>query len=95
MNIKYLLLPLTVCSAVALAAEAPAPASATVPNYAYGMPLDIHKVISISEPDNMSCGVVTARVTYKDSKGEQHELDYRRWSYSCGIFDDGGMSMGY
>jgi hypothetical protein len=92
MNIKYLLLPLAICSVVAIAAEKPAPA--TVPSYSYGMPLDIHKVISITEPE-MVCGVVTARVTYEDSKGAQHELDYRRWSSGCGILDDGGMSMGY
>ena len=67
---------------------------AEVQNYVYGMSLDIDKVVSISEPDAV-CGVVTARMTYEDSQGAQRELDYQKWSNGCGIFDDGGLSMGY
>lgn len=88
MNCKYLLLPLTVCSALAMAGEPEAQ------NYVYGMPLDIDKVITISEPAAV-CGVVTAQMTYEDSQGVQRELDYQKWSTGCGIFDDGGLSMGY
>ena len=84
MNIKHLLLPLALCSVAAVAAE---PAAQ---RYVYGMPLDIHKVVAITEPAGV-CGVVTAQLTYDDSHGVRHVLDYRKWSNGCGVFDDGGL----
>lgn len=85
MNAKYILLSLAAGSSLALAAEPPAE------NYAYGMALDIASIVSISEPQGV-CGVVPAVLTYRDSQGELHTLEYRKWSTGCGIFDDGGLN---
>ena len=92
MNRTYLLLPLSLCTLLAVAAEAPAPAQA--PRYVYGMPLDVRRVIAIDEPPNV-CGLVDARLTYEDAKGQRRQLDYRKWSSSCGIAGDGGMHSGF
>ena len=91
MNRTYLLLPLSLCAGLAVAAPVAAPA---VPHYAYGMPLDVRRVIAIDEPERV-CGLVTARLTYEDAKGQRRQLDYRKWSSSCGIAGDGGMHSGF
>lgn len=91
MNRTYLLLPLSLCAGLAVAAPVAAPA---VPHYAYGMPLDVRRVIAIDEPQRV-CGLVTARLTYEDANGARHQVDYRKWSTGCGITEDGGLSAGY
>lgn len=79
MNIKYILLPLVACSAVALAADPP------VEEYVYGMRLDIDKVVAITEPDELyaPCRVVSAQMTYEDSAGQLRTLEYLRLSSVC------------
>ncbi|SDT20086.1 DUF2790 domain-containing protein [Pseudomonas oryzae] len=76
MKIHFLLLALI--AGPALAADPPEE------RYTYGMPLDIDRVITIEEPEDV-CGVVTARMTYQDSQGEVRVLDYRKWSTGCGV----------
>lgn len=43
--------------------------------YAYGMHLDIAKIINMTEPAEV-CGPVPVQMTYLDSKGETHTLEY-------------------
>ncbi len=79
MNIKYCLLPLLACSSLVLAAEPPAE------SYAYGMRLDIARVVEIVEPYELygTCRVVPARMTYEDSAGQLQTLEYLRMSSVC------------
>jgi hypothetical protein len=44
--------------------------------------LDIARVISMSEVPNV-CEVVPARMTYEDSKGQKHILEYRVMGNGC------------
>ncbi|WP_444816991.1 DUF2790 domain-containing protein [Stutzerimonas frequens] len=53
--------------------------------YKYGDTLDIAEVISIDVPAG-GCEVVTARMTYVDSKGETHETTYLRQGPVCHDF---------
>lgn len=46
-----------------------------IKDYAYGMPLDVVKVVNVSRPIK-SCGVVPAQMTYEDSKGQLTTLRY-------------------
>lgn len=79
MNIKYVLLTLAACSSIALAAEPP------VEEYVYGMPLDIDRVVAITEPDELyaPCRVVSAQMSYEDSTGQLRTLEYLRMSSVC------------
>lgn len=53
--------------------------------YKYGDKLDIAKVISMSKiPDN-HCEVVPATMTYLDSKGVQHTMEYQVLGEGCSI----------
>ncbi|NBA98683.1 DUF2790 domain-containing protein [Pseudomonas sp. R5(2019)] len=56
----------------------------TVPveQYSYSQHLDIAKVISMSEIPNV-CEVVPARMTYEDSQGKTHVLEYRVMGNGC------------
>lgn len=44
-------------------------------DYHYGMALDVHKVIHISDNSD-KVGVVPATITYLDSQGRLHKLNY-------------------
>lgn len=50
--------------------------------YHYGMPLDVAKVLSISQPDER-CEVSQATMVYLDSKGVQHTIKYLRQTPMC------------
>ncbi|MFJ3368405.1 DUF2790 domain-containing protein [Pseudomonas sp. NPDC086251] len=53
-----------------------------VENYAYGTKLDIKKVIAVSDiPDQ--CGPVPAQMTYEDSNGQRHILQYQVMGTGC------------
>lgn len=57
--------------------------STTPVPYKYGDTLDIAKVVSLSQiPDN-TCEVVPATMTYIDSKGVQHTIEYKVLSNGC------------
>jgi len=61
--------------------------AANTPNnpvlYKYGDKLDIAKVVSLSQiPDN-TCEVVPATMTYIDSKGVQHTIEYKVLANGC------------
>ncbi len=53
-----------------------------VKEYVYGMKLDIARVVSI-KTDNPTCTVGPAWMTYEDSQGERHTLEYRRMGDGC------------
>ncbi|NIL20328.1 DUF2790 domain-containing protein [Pseudomonas sp. AN3A02] len=46
---------------------------------------DIHQVVSITEEAGSSalCGIVNSHLTYLDSQGQRHVLDYRKFSSNC------------
>ncbi|MBF8660346.1 DUF2790 domain-containing protein [Pseudomonas putida] len=66
----------------AMADEAQAAEQAPVEQYSYSQHLDIDHVISMSEIPNV-CGVVPARMTYADSQGHTHVLEYRVMGNGC------------
>lgn len=55
--------------------------------YAYGTPLDISQVISLTEDVSQICGLVDAEIIYLNSMGEQRALTYRKQAAVC---NDGG-----
>lgn len=46
---------------------------------------DIHHVVSITEDagNAAQCGIVNAHLTYLDSQGLSHVLDYRKFASNC------------
>lgn len=62
-------------------AKAHAP-QASVETYSYGAKLDIKKVIAVSDIPN-ECGPVPAQMTYEDSKGQRHVLQYQVIGTGC------------
>lgn len=73
----------TVCAS-ALADEVANTSTGQIPveQYSYSQHLDIAKVISMSEIPNV-CEVVPARMTYEDSQGQKHILEYRVMGNGC------------
>ncbi|WP_454254326.1 DUF2790 domain-containing protein [Pseudomonas sp. Marseille-Q8238] len=71
---------LALCMAVS---AAHASDSETTTPYRYGHQLDIAKVISASDGTNL-CGISPARMTYEDTQGQQHVLEYMVWGSGCG-----------
>ncbi|MNM70091.1 hypothetical protein D3C81_817110 [compost metagenome] len=67
--------PLMLHAVASIAAETPVV-------YQYGMKLDIDRVISIEQP-NERCEVSPAQMTYVDSRGEVHVLEYLRQTPKC------------
>ncbi|MEN8640723.1 DUF2790 domain-containing protein [Pseudomonas sichuanensis] len=53
-----------------------------VEQYSYSQHLDIARVISMSEVPDV-CQVVPARMTYEDSQGNKHVLEYRVMGNGC------------
>lgn len=45
---------------------------------------DIQRVLSTTEDARSGCGVVNARMTYLDSKGQAQVLDYMKFTDTCG-----------
>jgi len=52
--------------------------------YMYGDHLDIAKVLSVKEAAGSGCGVGESRMTYLDSTGAIHALDYSAIGKNCG-----------
>ncbi|SDT32597.1 DUF2790 domain-containing protein [Pseudomonas oryzae] len=65
----------------AYAAELGKPAP-KVEKYRYGMELDVVKVISVTRKAKV-CGVVPARMTFLDSKGELQTVEYQTVGGGC------------
>lgn len=71
----------SLCGA-AMAGDAKDAEQIPVEQYSYSQHLDIARVISMSEVPNV-CEVVPARMTYEDSKGQKHILEYRVMGNGC------------
>jgi septum formation inhibitor MinC len=71
----------SLCGA-AMAGEAKDAEQIPVEQYSYSQHLDIARVLSMSEVPNV-CEVVPARMTYEDSKGQKHILEYRVMGNGC------------
>ena len=85
MNVALMVMALSSFSVAAMAAETTAVAVNSTPpaeEYTYATHLDIAKVVSMSDIPNV-CEVVPARMTYEDSKGVQHILEYRVMGNGC------------
>ena len=74
------------CSGFTGLANATTPDSTPVP-YQYGMPLNVDKVISLTEPDTMECKVVTAEMKFIDTAGHHRDITYRKLSDACATQD--------
>ncbi|WP_462402871.1 DUF2790 domain-containing protein [Pseudomonas sp. Marseille-QA0332] len=66
----------------AMAEDATATAETPVEQYSYDQTLDIARVLSVSPVPNV-CAVVPARMTYEDSAGHRHILEYRVMGNGC------------
>lgn len=53
-----------------------------VETYTYATDLDVQKVITISEIPNQ-CGPVPVQMTYEDSHGQRHVLQYQVMGTGC------------
>ncbi|MCY1418326.1 hypothetical protein D9M71_338810 [compost metagenome] len=71
----------SLCGA-AMAGEGKDAEQIPVEQYSYSQHLDIARVISMSEVPNV-CEVVPARMTYEDSQGQKHILEYRVMGNGC------------
>jgi hypothetical protein len=71
---KYLLIGALSFTAFAAQAEENKSTENVTP-YQYGMKLDIAKVVSQSHEDEVN-GVVPVLLTYQDSKGTKHTVEY-------------------
>ena len=59
-----------------------AASKAPVEIYTYGTKLDINKVLTITDiPDQ--CGPVPVQMTYEDSHGQQHVMQYQVMGTGC------------
>ncbi|MGY2260582.1 DUF2790 domain-containing protein [Pseudomonas sp. SDO55104_S430] len=54
-----------------------------VETYSYGANLDIKKVITITDIPNNICGPVPAQMTYEDSSGQRHVMQYQVMGNGC------------
>lgn len=70
------------CSAVMADDVAKDAEQIPVEQYSYSQHLDIARVLSMSEVPNV-CEVVPARMTYEDSQGQKHILEYRVMGNGC------------
>ncbi|NUU39217.1 DUF2790 domain-containing protein [Pseudomonas sp. C2B4] len=87
MNISRIaiVLALSCLGAQAFAEESAAKLQAgktPVETYTYGSKLDIKKVIAVTDVPN-ECGPVQAQMTYEDSKGQRHVLQYQVMGTGC------------
>ena len=51
-------------------------------HYKYGMDLDIHKVVSMTQA-NINCAVAPSRMTFEDSAGKLNTVEYRVMGTNC------------
>ena len=51
-------------------------------HYKYGMDLDIHKIVSMTQA-NIDCAVAPSRMTFEDSAGKLNTVEYRVMGTNC------------
>ena len=75
-------LVLAVFATMAVAGETSSTQQPATEQYSYGTKLDIARVISLSTIPNV-CEVVPATMTYEDSQGQRHTLEYQTMGDGC------------
>ncbi|WP_447890772.1 DUF2790 domain-containing protein [Pseudomonas hormoni] len=77
-------LALASVAAQAYSDETPTDAASQIPveSYSYGMKLDIQKIITVSDTGD-ECAPVPKQMTYEDSKGQRHILQYQVMGTGC------------
>ena len=84
MNIRLSLLTAALaCTAFTGLAQANDTTSSNAVPYKYGMPLQVAKVIALTEPATLECKVITAAMKYLDNNGRPEEISYRKLSDAC------------
>ncbi|UVE19133.1 DUF2790 domain-containing protein [Pseudomonas sp. LS44] len=81
----FVILTLASLSSVAFAEQATASDQAQeldVVTYNYDMKLDVAHVVSITDTSK-ECGIVPTRMTYDDSQGKRHIVEYMIWGNGC------------
>lgn len=78
---KFLFLALSLTASLSVHAQ-PSTVPAQVVSYAYGMHLDIAQVLNITTPADV-CGPTPVQMTYRDSQGETHILEYSLIGNGC------------
>ncbi len=85
MKVSVALFALFGFSGLVMAQEGVAPVEdqqAQVEQYTYSAHLDIAKVISQTEAADV-CAVVPMRMTYEDSQGKRHTMEYKAMGSGC------------
>ncbi|WP_397452953.1 DUF2790 domain-containing protein [Pseudomonas sp. NA-150] len=62
--------------------SAVATTNATVETYTYDTKLDIKKVIAVTDTSDQ-CGLVPVQMTYEDSRGQAHIIQYQALASGC------------
>lgn len=84
MNIRLSLLAAALaCAAFTGLAQANDTTPSNAVPYKYGMPLQVAKVVALTEPPTLECKVVTADMKYLDNNGRPEEISYRKLSDAC------------
>ncbi|WP_213938946.1 DUF2790 domain-containing protein [Pseudomonas sp. dw_612] len=85
MNMRTLLLTTALaCTAFAGLAQAADTSTSQAVPYQYGMPLNVGKVVALTEPSTPDCKVIKADMKYIDSvSGKPSEITYRKLSDAC------------
>ncbi|TBN51117.1 DUF2790 domain-containing protein [Pseudomonas sp. BGI-2] len=84
MNIRTLLITSALaCTAFTGLAQANDTSPSQAVPYHYGMPLNIGKVVALTEPSTLECKVITADMKYIDTSGKPEEISYRKLSDAC------------
>ncbi|MHC8386635.1 DUF2790 domain-containing protein [Pseudomonas sp. MDT2-39-1] len=84
MNIRTLLITSALaCTAFTGLAQANDTSPSQAVPYHYGMPLNIDKVVALTEPSTLECKVITADMKYIDTSGKPEEISYRKLSDAC------------
>lgn len=84
MRKSALFLAALLASAGAFAGQSASAESGVQPvAYGYGMKLDVAQLISIEEAPHGRCEPVNTRMTYRDSQGELHVVDYVKQDAFC------------
>lgn len=77
MNMRLIALPLLLAAGLAQASDN------GVQPYRYGNQLDVEQVLRIDTPASPRCELVTAVMTYRDSRDSLRKLSYLTTSEAC------------
>lgn len=75
-------LTLSLVATGALAGTMDQQAQPPVTQYAYGMHLDIARIVEMTDLSTF-CGIMPARMTYEDSQMQRNTIEYLVWGTGC------------